>query len=68
MEDPCIVRDTVDRDPKCDDPVIMYNIRKILERLERHIRNQKLIEELKNLTRSTAPKRHYNPRDRKGRT
>ena len=67
MEDPCIVRDTVDQDPKCKDPVIMYNIRKILERVERNIRNEMLIQELKNLTKSTAPKRHYDIRYRKGR-
>ena len=67
MEDPCTIPDTVDRDSKCQDPVIMYNIRKILERVERDIRNQMLIEELKRLTKSTAPKRHYNLRLRKGR-
>ena len=67
MENPCIIPDSVDRDPKCDDPVIMYNIRKILERAERHFRNQMLIHELKNLTKSTAPKRHYDLRYRKGR-
>ena len=67
MEDPCIIPDSVDGDPKCDDPVIMYNIRKILERVERNFRNHMLIQELKNLTKSTAPKRHYDLRYRKGR-
>lgn len=67
MEDPCAIQDSVDRDPECDNPVIMYNIAKMLEKVERNIRNEMLIMELKNLIKSTPAKRQYDIRSCKGR-
>ena len=65
MEDPCTIPDSVDRDPKCNDPVIMY--RYSLKKMQRAYDNAMLIDELKRLTKSTAPKRHYGLPYRKGR-
>jgi hypothetical protein len=75
MEDPCIVQDTVDRDSECGNPVVkleripepllMYSYS--LKKMQRWYDNQMLIDELKRLTKSTAPKRHYSLRYRKGR-
>jgi len=76
MEDPCIVQDTVDRDPECGNPIVklecipepfivMY--RYGLKKMQRDYDNLMLIDELKRLTKSTAPKRHYSLRYRKGR-
>jgi hypothetical protein len=75
MEDPCIVQDTVDRDSECGNPVvkleripeplIMYSYS--LKKMQRWYDNQMLIDELKRLTKSTEPKRHYSLPYRKGR-
>ena len=75
MEDPCIVQDTVDRDSECGNPVVkleripepLLRYSFSLKKMQRWYDNQMLIEELKRLTKSTEPKRHYSLRYRKGR-
>jgi len=66
MEDPCTIPDSVDRDPECADPVIMYRLSS-WKKIQRACDNAMLITELKRLTKSTAPKRHYGLPYRKGR-
>lgn len=72
-DDPCFIQDSVDRDPECGNPIVKG--RRIPEPLIvmpsfkkswREIENLMLITELKRLTKSTEPQRHYNLRPRKG--
>jgi hypothetical protein len=76
MEDPCIVQDTIDRDSECGNPIVklervpepfivMY--RCSWKKIQRDYENEMLILELKRLTKSTEPKRHYSLPYRKGR-
>jgi hypothetical protein len=75
MEDPCIIEDTIDRDHECGNPVVkldripepLLRYSYSLKKMQRWYDNQMLIEELKRLTKSTAPKRHYALPYRKGR-
>jgi len=75
MEDPCIVQDTVDRDSECGNPVVkleripepLLKYSFSLKKMQRWYDNQMLIMELKRITKSTEPKRHYALPYRKGR-
>jgi hypothetical protein len=76
MEDPCIIEDTIDRDHECENPVVKLDripepfivmYRYSLKKMQRDYDNLMLIDELKRLTKSTAPKRHYALPYRKGR-
>jgi hypothetical protein len=75
MEDPCIIEDTIDRDSECGNPVVkldripepLLRYSYSLKKMQRWYDNQMLIDELKRLTKSTAPKRHYALPYRKGR-
>jgi hypothetical protein len=75
MEDPCIIEDTIDRDSECGNPVVkldripepLLRYSYSLKKMQRWYDNQMLIDELKRLTKSTAPKRHYVLPYRKGR-
>ena len=72
-EDPCLVVDSVNPDSECGNPVVklhripepllMYSYS--LKKMQRWYDNQMLIAELKRLTKSTEPRRHYNLRPRK---
>jgi hypothetical protein len=74
MDDPCIVQDTVDRDSECGNPIVKFDripepliVMPGFKKMWRKYENDILIIELKRLTKSTAPKRHYNRPHRKGR-
>ncbi len=75
MEDPCIVQDTVVRDSECGNPIVVkpwrahepYYVMPDFKKMWREIDNEMLIAELKRITKSTEPKRHYHLRYRKGR-
>jgi hypothetical protein len=72
-DDPCFIQDSVDRDSECGNPIVkrdripepllMYSFS--LKKMQRWYDNQMLIAELKRLTKSTEPRRHYNLRPRK---
>ena len=73
-EDPCLVEDSVNPDSECGNPIVkrdhipepLIRYSYSLKKMQRWYDNQKLIAELKRLTKSTEPRRHYNLRPRKG--
>ena len=74
MEDPCTIPDSVDRDPECGHPIVKFDripeplfVIPSFKKMWRKYENDMLIMELKRITKSTAPKRHYNLPHRKGR-